>query len=121
MRVPEDPWTALPNLLAGALDGGTSLKQSARQQLLGAIGLARATTASGEAAPRTPPSRAARPAEETPPARTRKDEHGLAPEPPLQTEAATYSGTDGQAINDPRPLPPPTEPLCLPDRARALR
>ena len=119
MRVPEDPWTALPNLLAGALDGGTSLKQSARQQLLGAIGLARATTASGEAAPRTPPSRAARPAEETPPARTRKDEHGLAPEPPLQTEAATYSGTDGQAINDPYQASPSTNRAAMPTRSRS--
>ena len=116
MRAPDDPWEALPDLLAGALGSGQNLQETARQQLLGALGIPQPASSLAETAPRTPPNRGTRPAPTTP---IMKKSESETAEPPSTATTTTYSGMDGHVLRDPYQTSPSNNRAPQPTRSRS--
>ncbi|CAE7385990.1 unnamed protein product [Symbiodinium sp. CCMP2592] len=105
MAEPADPWAALPELLAGAAVGGRELQAAARQQLLGALSLARE-----QPADKTPPRKPHQPPPISPPA----TEKSALPSGHGDNGAATYSGGETPAGQDPYQTSPSTTGAPMP-------
>ena len=106
MAATSDPWADLPDLLAGAATSGRELQAAARQQLLGALNMAKEKTEVAH----TPPRRPHQPPPMSPPPTERttvqEDDRG--------GESGTYSGAVRPAGSDPYQTSPSTSRAPMP-------